>query len=119
MGDEPDDDQPLDAVPLELQVQICVGEATGTPMLCGDNLAWLGRELGADLTAPCAAFEALVHPRGLLNGRNVLPSLVVAWAVSMMHCIEDPKIGLPRGIQNLQHMGYAVIRFCDSPNAVP
>src|SRR5262245_56282423 len=113
------DDELMDAVLLELQIQICVGKATGTPMLCGDNLAWLGRELGANLTAPCAAFEALVHPCCLLNGRHVLPRLVVAGAVSMMHRIEDPKLRLPCGIQNLKHMGYAVIRFCDSPNAVP
>ena len=45
------DDELMDAVLLELQIQICVGKATGTPMLCGDNLAWLGRELGADTTS--------------------------------------------------------------------
>jgi hypothetical protein len=39
--------------------------------------------------------------------------------VSMMQCIEDPKLRFPRGIQDLQHMRNAVIRFCDSPNAVP
>jgi hypothetical protein len=32
-------DELMGAVLLELQIQICVGEATGTPMLCGDNLA--------------------------------------------------------------------------------
>ena len=36
----------------------------------------------------------------------------------MMHCIEDPKLSLPRGIQDLEHMRNAVIRFCNSPNVV-
>ena len=113
------DDELMDAVLLELQIQICVGKATGTPMLCGDNLAWLGRELGADLAAPSAVFEALVHPRCLLNGGDVLPGLIVAWAVSMMHGIEDPKLRLPRGIWHLQHVRNAVIRFSNSPDAAP
>src|SRR5512132_2365114 len=37
----------------------------------------------------------------------------------MMQCIEDPKLRLPRGIQDLQHMRNAVIRFCNTPNVVP
>src|SRR4029453_12804958 len=109
----------MDAMLLELQIQICVGEATGTPMLRGNHLAWLRLELGTDLATPGAVFEALVHPRCLLNGCNVLPSLVVARPESMMQCIEDPKLRLPRGIQDLQHMRNAVICFCNSPNAVP
>src|SRR5262249_36061530 len=36
---ESDDDKLMDAVLFELQIQICVGETTGTPMLRGDNLA--------------------------------------------------------------------------------
>src|SRR6266446_310518 len=88
-------------------------------MLRGDNLAWLRLELGTDLATPRAVFEALVLPRCLLNGRNVLPRLVVARTVSMMHYIEDPKLRFPRGIQDLQHMRNAVIRFCNSPNAAP
>jgi hypothetical protein len=53
-------------------------------MLRGDNLARLRLELWADLATPRAEFEALSQPPCLLNGRNVLPSLVVAWTVSMM-----------------------------------
>src|SRR5262249_60313306 len=77
MSDESDDDELMDAVLLELQIQICVSEAAGTPMLGGDNLAWLGLELGTDLATPRAVFEALSLPRSLLNGRNVRPGLVV------------------------------------------
>jgi hypothetical protein len=40
-------------------------------MLGGDNVAQLRLELGTDLAAPRAVFEALVHPRCLQNGRNV------------------------------------------------
>src|ERR1700736_530322 len=74
---ESDDDELMDAVILELQVQICVGEATGAPMVCGDNLARLRLELGTDLTPPRAVFEDLALPRCLLNWRNVFPGLVV------------------------------------------
>src|SRR5262245_41697581 len=113
------DNELMDAVLLELQIQICVGEATGTPMLCCDNLTRLGRKLGADLTTPRAVFEALVYPCCLLNGGDVLPSLIVARTVSMMQCIEDPKLRIPRGIQDLQHMRNTVVRFCNGPNSSP
>jgi hypothetical protein len=96
---ESDDNELMDAVPLELQIQICVGQATGTPMLGGDNLAWRRLELGTDLATARAVFEALVDPRCFLNGRNVLPSLVIARTVSMMQCIADPKLRLARGNQ--------------------
>src|SRR5262245_2040081 len=119
MGDESDDDELMDAVLLELQIQIRVGEATGTPMLGGDDLAWVRLELGTDLATPRAVFEALACPRCPRNGRNVLPSLVVARTVSMMQRIEDSKLRLPRRIEELQHMRNAVIRFRNSANAVP
>src|SRR5262249_1808775 len=119
VGYEPDDDELVDAVLLELQVQIRVGEAAGAPMLRGDNLARSGLEPGTDLATPRAVFEALSLPRGFLNGRNVLPGLVVARTVSVMQCIEDAEPRLSRGIQHLQHMRYAVIRFCNGPNAIP
>src|SRR5262245_21949497 len=119
MGYESNDNELMDAMVLELQVQIRVGEATGTPMLRGDDLSRLRLELATDLATPRAVFEGLMRPRCLLNGRNVLPSLIVARTVSMMQRIEDPKLGLPRGIQDLQHMRNAVIRLCNSPNAVP
>ena len=46
---ESDDDELMDAVLFELQIQIGVGKATGTPMLRGDNVAWLRLEPGTDL----------------------------------------------------------------------
>jgi hypothetical protein len=85
MGYQSDDDELMDAVLLDLQI---VGEATGTPMLHGDNLAWLRLELATDLAAPCSVLEALSRPPRLLNGRNVLPSLVVTRTVPMMQCID-------------------------------
>src|SRR5262249_16834330 len=45
---QPDDDELMDAVLLELQVQIGVGTA-GAPMLAGDNLARRWHEFGAEL----------------------------------------------------------------------
>src|SRR4029077_4738541 len=86
--DEPDDNDLMDAVVLELQVKVGVGEATGAPMLSRNNLARLRYELGTDLATPCAISEGLVLPRRLLNGRNVFPSFVGARTVSMMQRIE-------------------------------
>src|SRR5262245_54930794 len=63
----------MDAVLLELQIQIGVGEAAGAPMLAGDDLARLEREFGTDLAAPCAVFETLSQPCRPLDGRDVLP----------------------------------------------
>jgi hypothetical protein len=67
-------------------------------MLCGDNLARLRLELWTDFATPRAGFEGLSQPSCLLNGRDILPSLVVSRAVSVMQCIEDRKLGVPRGI---------------------
>jgi hypothetical protein len=88
MGYQADDDQLVNAVFLELQIEIGVGEATGTPVLRRDNLAWLGFEPGPDLTTPRAVFEALARPGCFLDGRNILPGLVVAGVIPPMQRIE-------------------------------
>src|SRR5262245_25472791 len=88
-------------------------------MLSGVNLTCLRLEFGTDLATPGTVFEAFSPPRGPLDRRNILPSLVVARSISMMHCIEDPKLRLPRGVEDLQHIRNAAIRLGDSPNAVP
>ena len=115
----PDDDELMDAVFLELQIQIGVGKATGTPMLQGHDVARLRLELATDLATPRAVFEGLMRPGCLLDRRNVLPGLVVAWTVSMMQRIEDAKPRLPRRIQDLQHMRNTIICFCNSLQAIP
>ena len=116
---EPDDDELMDAVLLKLQIQIGVGKAAGTPMLKGHDIVRLRCEFAADLAAPRGLFECPSRPRCLLNWRNVLPALVVAWTVSMMQRIENMKLSLSRRIQDLQHMRNTIICFCNSPNAVP
>src|SRR5262245_32773064 len=88
-------------------------------MLSGDNLTRLGLEFGTDLATPSTVFKGFSPPRCPLNRHNILPSLVVARSVSMMHCIEDWKLRLPRGVEDLQHIRNAAIRLRDSPNAVP
>src|SRR5262252_9169906 len=119
MRDESDDDELMDAVLLELQVQVSVGEATGTPVFLCDNFTWPRHEFGTELATPCAVFEGLVLPRGSLNRRNVGPRFVVPGTISMMHGIEDAKLHCARGIQDLQHIGNAVVRFSDSFDAGP
>src|SRR5215831_759157 len=88
MRDKSDDDELMDAVLLELQVQVGVGEATGTPVFLYDNLTCRRHEFGTKLATPCAVFEAFVLPRGSLNRRNVGPRFVVACTIPMMHGIE-------------------------------
>src|SRR5215467_850409 len=109
----------MDAVFFELQVQIRVSETAGAPMLLDDNFAWHRRELSPELATPSAILKCFVRPRCLLNGRNVLPSLVIAWTVSMMHCKENPQLRLPRGIKDLLHVRNAVVRFGNSFDAGP
>src|SRR6516225_1126788 len=62
MRNESDDDELMDAVLLELQVQIGVGETAGTPVFLGYNLTWRRHEFGTELATPCAVFEGLVLP---------------------------------------------------------
>src|SRR5262249_2830091 len=116
---ESDDDELMNAMLFELQIQICVGKATGTPMLEGHDIARLRFEFAADLATPGAVFEGLMHPSRLLRRRNVLPGLVVAWAVSMMQRIENAKPRLPCSSQDLQHICNTIICLCDRPQAVP
>src|SRR5262245_37492742 len=104
---------------LELQVQVGVGEATGTPMFLCDNLTRRRHEFGTELATPCAVFEALVLQRASLNRRNVCPRLVVACTIPMMHGIEDAKLHCARGIQDLQHVGNAAVCFSNSFDARP
>src|SRR5689334_8845455 len=109
----------MDAVLLELQIQIGVGEAAGTPMFRGHDLTRLRRELGTNLPAPGAVFETLILPRRPLDWRDVLPAFVVARAVTMMHGIEDAKLRPACGIQNPQHVRDAVVRFSNCLDARP
>ncbi len=98
---EPDDDELMDAVLFELKIQIGVGKATGTPMLKGNDVGRLRCEFAADLAARRGVFECPSRPRCLLNWRNVLPALVVAWTVSIMQRIENMKLRLSRSIEDL------------------
>ena len=65
---EPDDDELVDAVLFELQVQIRVGKAAGTPMLERQNVTRLRFEVTADLATSGAVFEGLIQPARLRTG---------------------------------------------------
>jgi hypothetical protein len=55
--DQSHDNELMNTVPLELQVQIRVREAAGTPVLVSDDIARLRLELAADLATPGAVLE--------------------------------------------------------------
>ena len=71
VGNEPDDDELVDAMFFQQQIQIRVGKAARTPMLLCHDVAGLGLELVADLATPGAVFECLSRPRRLLDRRDV------------------------------------------------
>jgi hypothetical protein len=85
----------------------------------GNDVTWLRLELAADLATPRAVFEGLSRPSCLLNGRNVLPSLVVARAIATMQHIEDAKPRLSRCIEDLRHMKNTLVGFRDTFLAIP
>src|SRR5262249_13631519 len=90
--DQPDDDEVMNTVLLQLQIKVGVGETAGAPVFLGYNFTWLRREFGAELAAPCTEFESPVLPCSFLNGCNVFPYLIVARVVAMMHCIDDAEL---------------------------
>ena len=96
---------------LSCEIQIGVGETAGAPMFAGDDFAGLRHELRAEFAAPGAELEALGFPRPPLDRRDVLPGFVVAGAVAVMHGIEDPKLRIARGMQNLLHVRNAIVGF--------
>src|SRR5215470_3228163 len=116
---EPDDDESVNAMLFELQIQVCVGKATGTPMLERHDVARLRCEFTADLATPRPVFKGLMRPSCLLNWSNVLPSLVVARTVAMMQRIENANFRTARSIQDLQHIRHTSICFCHPPQAIP
>src|SRR5262245_22167085 len=109
----------MHAVLLELQVQVGVSEATGTPVFLGDNLTWRRHEFGTELATPRTVFESLVLPCSSLNRRNVGPRFVVARTISMMHRIEDAKLGCARSIHDVHRVGNAAVCFSDRLDAGP
>src|SRR6266498_499102 len=88
-------------------------------MLRRDDVARLGLEFGTNLATPSAVFEGLACPRSLLDGRNILPSFVVAGPVATMQRIQHANACLSRSIQNLLHVRNTVVRLDDSLDATP
>ena len=88
-------------------------------MFRNDDFAWLRLELGRELATPRAVFEALARPRCPLNRRDVLPILIVTRTVPTMHGIKDPKLRLPCGVQDFQHVRNAVSGFGYRFDAIP
>src|SRR5262249_4143977 len=48
MRNQPDDDELMNAMFIQLQIKVGVGEAAGAPMLLGDNFTWRRHEFGAE-----------------------------------------------------------------------
>ena len=88
-------------------------------MLLGHDIARLGLELLAQLATPGAELERPTVPRRLLDGRDVLPRLVVAGPVPAVQRVEHPDVGLPRSVEHLLHVGDAAVGLGDTLQPVP
>src|SRR5215467_6867839 len=88
-------------------------------MLLSHDVAWLRRKLRAKLAAPGPVFKCFSRPCRLLNRRDVLPALIIARTVAMVHRIEDPHPCLSRSGQQLQLMRDAITCFRNSFDAIP
>src|SRR5262245_7245470 len=71
MRDQSDSDELLDAVTLELKIEVRVRERARAPMLVNDYFTGKGYELLTKLAAPGSVLERLVSPRGALDRRQV------------------------------------------------
>src|SRR5215468_449949 len=109
----------MDTVLLELQIEVGVGEAAGTPMFLGDDLAGRRYEFGAEFAAPGPILEGFVLPGPSLDGSDIRPRLIIARTVAMMHGVEDPQLRLARRIQDLKHVGDTLVGFGDRLDAGP
>src|SRR5215469_2180998 len=88
-------------------------------MLLSDDVARLRGEFGTELSPPRSILKCLSRPGCFLNRRDVLPGLVVARTVTMMHRIENAQPNLSRSDQQLQHIRYAAICFGNALDAIP
>src|ERR1044071_495648 len=119
VSDQPDDDELVYAVLLELQIEVGIGEGAGAPMLLDDDLARSRHEVAAELAAPGAVCEHLALPACLLDRGDVLPGLIVAGTIPAMRRVEHAQPGLPGRIEDPQHVGNAAVRFRDRLQAIP
>jgi hypothetical protein len=112
------DDEPMDAVYLDLQIQIRVGEPLEPQLLQRHDLARSTPELAADLATPRPIFEQLVQPSCFWTGAMYLQvSCSLDGIDDAVH--KDAKLRPPRSLQDLQHIRITLITFCNSLQAIP
>ena len=84
MSDQANNDDAVNAVTLQQQVEIGVGEPTRAPVFRRDNIDGLRLELLSDLAAPGSVLKGFRRERRFLNRLDVLPRLVIARPIPMM-----------------------------------
>ena len=79
VGQQPDHDHMRDALLLQQEIQVGVGEAALPPMLMGDEVARLRREVRVPIAAPFATRETVALHDRLLGRVGMIPVLIVTW----------------------------------------
>src|SRR5262245_2358265 len=109
----------MNAVLLDLQIEVSVGKAAGAPVLLRNDFSRSRCELVAKGPAPGAVGVDLRARAGLLDRGPKFPCLVVARAPAMVRREEDPGAGVTSRLQDPDHVRYKPIRFHDLANSGP
>src|SRR5262249_27109841 len=104
--DQPDDDELMNAVLLQLQIKVSVCKPAGAPVFLGYNFTWPRQEFGAEFATPCAEFEGPVLPCPFLNGRNVFPRS----RVQLIVCLAASTVG--RNFSTLSEITFVICITC-------
>src|SRR5215469_13145747 len=86
-----------DAVLLEQEVQVGVGEAALPPVFLGDDITGLRLEVGVEFATPGVPGEVVVLFLVALAGGEVVPGLVVTWLPPVVRDEHHPYAGLAGG----------------------
>ena len=100
MRNQPDDDELMNAMFLQLQIKVGVGEAAGAPMLLGYNFTWRRHEFGAELATPCAELQSA--PCGTFSSSTIIV-MIIAITPSLNAARRSLPMTLSLLVQTVRH----------------
>src|SRR5580698_6028569 len=101
-------------MPLELEIQIGVREATGTPVLLSDDFARHRRKFIAESAAPGSRCKEMAFVTPRLNRSDVLPGVafILGTAIPVMRCEKYRYACGASGLKRGEHIWHTIDRFC-------